>query len=107
MPVSGVRPCPICGSEEFTVRTPASQISRECALRESFVKERLDHRPEEPEAMDLTRFMHGGRARLLSCRHCGLLSRQENHSAHYESDVYDPDLMSFLYPRYLRAFEEK
>jgi SAM-dependent methyltransferase len=69
--------------------------------------ERLDHRPEETEAMDLTRFMHGGRAHLVSCVRCGLFLRQENHAAHYDSDVYDPDLMRFLYPRYLRAFEEK
>jgi hypothetical protein len=35
--------------------------------------------------MDLTRFMHGGSARLMTC----------------------PALLSHLYPRYVRAFEEK
>lgn len=69
--------------------------------------ERLDHRPQETEAMDLTRFMHGGTGRLVSCRNCGLLSREENVTANYDSDLYDPDLMRHLYPRYLRAFEEK
>jgi len=76
-------------------------------IRESFVTERLDHRPQETEAMDLTRFMHGGRGRLISCMNCGLLSREESVNAHYDSDHYDPDLMRHLYPRYLRAFEEK
>jgi len=107
MPLAGLRPCPICGFEDFAVRTPVSQINRECALRESFVIERLDHRPQETEAMDLTRFMHGGRGCLISCLHCGLLSREENEYAHYDSDLYDPDLMRHLYPRYVRAFEEK
>jgi SAM-dependent methyltransferase len=107
MALSGVHACPVCGSEEFAVGAPASQISRECMLRESFVLERLDHRPEATEAMDLTRFMHGERARLVKCVRCGLFLRQENQAAHYDSDVYDADLMRFLYPRYLRAFEEK
>jgi SAM-dependent methyltransferase len=107
MASSGLRSCPICGFEEFAVSAPAGQIHRECTLRESFVMERLDHRPQGTEAMDLTRFMHGGRGRLISCLHCGLLSRQGNTAAHYDSDLYDPDLMRHLYPRYLRAFEEK
>jgi len=85
----------------------SDQIDREGVLRASFVDERLGHRPEYVEAMDLTRFQHGGPARLLACEHCGALLRDERLAAHYETDVYDPALMSHLYPRYLRAFEEK
>jgi SAM-dependent methyltransferase len=107
MPLSGLQSCAICGAEGFAVSTPASQIKWECQLRKSFVLERMDHRPQATEAMDLTRFMHGGRGRLISCLNCGLLSREENADAHYDSDLYDPDLMRHLYPRYVRAFEEK
>jgi len=76
-------------------------------LRASFVHNRLGHRPEQLEAMDLTRFMHGGPARLLGCERCGALMRDERETAQYESDLYDSALMKHLYPRYLRAFEEK
>ena len=76
-------------------------------LRASFVHNRLGHLPEYLEAMDLTRFMHGGPARLLGCERCGALLRDERETAQYESDPYDSALMRHLYPRYLRAFEEK
>jgi len=52
-------------------------------------------------------FMHGGPGRLLSCPTCGLLTRDEDATARYEADVYDRELMSYLYPRYLQAFAEK
>jgi hypothetical protein len=57
--------------------------------------------------MDLTRFMHGGPGRVLYCRTCGTLVRDEEAQARYDDDVYDSVLMSHLYPRYLRAFEQK
>lgn len=57
--------------------------------------------------MDLTEFMHGGPGRLLACANCGLLMREEGGAAHYDHDVYDPDLMQHLYPRYARAFRGK
>jgi hypothetical protein len=82
-------------------------MERENEIRESFVTERLGHRAEDPENMDLTKFMHGGPARLLRCECCGLLSRDEESRAHYEDDLYDPALMRHLYPRYVRAFEQK
>ncbi|HVV45208.1 MAG TPA: methyltransferase domain-containing protein [Bryobacteraceae bacterium] len=69
--------------------------------------ERLGHRAEDPENMDLTKFMHGGPGRLLRCSCCGLLSRDEETRAHYEDDQYDSALMKHLYPRYVRAFERK
>ena len=103
----GVRTCPVCGNDRFGVEVPAGQLSRESDLRASFVSERLDHKPEESELMDLTRFMHGGSGRLLSCPSCGLLDREEEKAAHYEADVYDPELLRYLYPRYLQAFKEK
>lgn len=82
-------------------------MERESEIRESFVTERLGHRAEDPENMDLTKFMHGGPGRLLRCPCCGLLSREEETRAHYEDDRYDPALMKHLYPRYVRAFEQK
>ena len=90
--------CPVCGDDGFSVEVPAGQLSREADLRASFVGERLDHKPEESELMDLTRFMHGGSGRLLSCPSCGLLSREDEGPAHYETDVYDPELLHHLYP---------
>lgn len=99
--------CPVCGNARFNVEVPSDQLSRESALRTSFVEARLDHKPDAPELMDLTRFMHGGSGRLLSCTSCGLITRDEEKAAHYETDVYDPDLLHELYPRYQRAFGEK
>lgn len=57
--------------------------------------------------MDLTRFMHGGPARLLTCPTCGLMIRDEAVPAHYANDVYDSALLKHLYPRYVRACEDK
>jgi hypothetical protein len=57
--------------------------------------------------MDLTRFMHGGPARLLKCPECGLLVRDEREPGSYETDIYDSALLSHLYPRYVRAFDDK
>lgn len=101
------RRCPVCGAEIVSIGTSARQIERESTLREAFVTQRLDHRPEELELMDLTRFMHGGPGRLLSCQACGLLFREEVRTARYDADLYDPELLRHLYPRYQRAFAEK
>ena len=92
--------CPLCHGNRLTIALEARQIDRENEIRESFVIERLGRRPDETEAMDLTRFMHGGPGRLLRCSDCGLLLRDEDERAQYESDVYDPVLMKHLYPRY-------
>jgi len=89
------------------VESRPARIERENEIRESFVTERLGHRAEDPENMDLTKFMHGGPGRLLRCSCCGLISRDEETRAHYEDDLYDPALMKHLYPRYVRAFEQK
>lgn len=99
--------CPVCEREIGPVDSSPARIERENEIRESFVTERLGHRAEDPENMDLTKFMHGGPGRLLRCQCCGLLSRDEEVRAHYEDDLYDPALMKHLYPRYVRAFEHK
>ncbi len=99
--------CPVCGTRGLSVEVPYRSILRENELREAFVVQRLGHQPEELEAMDLTRFMHGGPGRILRCRECGLLVRDEADQSHYEADMYDSALMSHLYPRYVRAFEQK
>jgi Methyltransferase domain len=57
--------------------------------------------------MDLTRFMHGGQARLLTCPACGVTIREEREPANYANDAYDSDLLNQLYPRYVRAFDDK
>lgn len=36
-----------------------------------------------------------------------VLMRDERSSASYANDAYDPDLLAHLYPRYVRAFEDK
>jgi hypothetical protein len=99
--------CPVCEREIGPVDSSAARIERETEIRESFVTERLGYRAKAPENMDLTKFMHGGPGRLLRCRCCGLLSRDEGKRAHYQDDRYDPALMKHLYPRYVRAFARK
>src|SRR5436190_16633108 len=101
------RACPVCCIDGLTVDVSADQLNREIELRESFVYERLDHQPEKTELMDLTRFMHGGPGCLLACPNCGILCRNDDDSPRYQTDVYDTELLTYLYPRYLRAFEEK
>jgi SAM-dependent methyltransferase len=83
------------------------RIEHERNFREAFVSSRLQRRPEFAESMDLTRFMHGGPARLLKCPACGLLVRDEGEPGNYATDIYDSALLSHLYPRYVRAFEDK
>ncbi len=57
--------------------------------------------------MDLTRFMHGPAEPLIVCAACGTALRVERFEAAYESDVYDPQLLAHLYPRYCAAFRAK
>jgi hypothetical protein len=52
-----------------------------------FEARRLQRQPAFAESRDLTRFMHGGRARLLSCPACGLMLRDEGETAHYAGDA--------------------
>lgn len=99
--------CPACGGAVFVERYSSARIAADIDLRAHFIERRLDHAPEPAERMDLTDFMHGGPGRLLSCRRCGLISREEEGEAHYEDDAYDPNLMAHLYPRYLEAFRRK
>lgn len=99
--------CPVCEREITSVERGSGRIERENEIRESFVAERLGHRAEDPESMDLTKFMHGGPGRLLRCSCCGLLLRDEESRAHYQDDQYDSALMKHLYPQYVRAFERK
>lgn len=101
------RTCPVCASELLALPRSAEWIGQESEDRESFVAERLGYRPTRPESMDLTEFMHGGPAILLSCPTCGLLFRREGQHPQYQDDVYDPALMRHLFPGYLRAFERK
>jgi hypothetical protein len=101
-----VRQCPNCGGHDFAAED-SSQIRKQNELRSQFVGNRMDHRPAPAELMDLTRFMHGGAGRLTSCLRCGLAIRQDAREADYSADSYDRDLVDHLYPRYLRAFEEK
>ncbi len=103
----GVVVCPVCEQSTLSIEVSPAQIERERRLRSEFVDERLGHHPEPLESMDLTRFMHGGPARLLSCRLCGTRLREEGTRPQYEIDAYDTALLDHLYPRYVRAFEQK
>jgi len=102
-----VRACPCCGRGNFVTRYSSFQIREEIDARASFVNQWFDHKPKKIELMDLTEFMHGGPGRLLACAHCGLLRREEDSEPHYADDVYDPDLLNHLYPRYVAAFRAK
>ena len=99
--------CPICGSEHFQIDRSPQQIEAETNLRSVFVTHRLGHPPHGPEAADLTRFTHGNPARLLACRQCGMLYREENDPISYEKDRCDFDLMNHLYPRILNRYRAK
>ena len=99
--------CPICGSQDFEIDRSPHQIEAESDLRASFVTRRLGQHPHGPEAPDLTSFTHGDPARILSCRQCGMLYREENDPVSYEKDPCDFDLMNHLYPRILNRYRQK
>ncbi|MBI2686796.1 MAG: class I SAM-dependent methyltransferase [Acidobacteria bacterium] len=82
-------------------------LTRENRLRDRFVSRRLGHKLGPYESTDLTRFTHGAPGRLLACRACRTLLRDESPAARYEDDPSDPILLRHLYPRYLQAFRQK
>jgi len=90
----------------YVVRT-AQYVQRESTLRSHFVETRLGHAASGLEAMDLTSFMHGGPAKVVSCTLWGVMRRTEVRPSDYESDRYDAALMRHLYPRYRQALTEK
>jgi SAM-dependent methyltransferase len=84
-----------------------AEIAREIRLRDRFVRGHFGYSPSQPELKDLTEFMHGGAAELADCVWCGLTVRREAGGETYEHDVYDPALLTLLYPRYCEAFRDK
>jgi len=99
--------CPVCGAVNDVLIRSTREVEQESRLRERFVKARLGHSPAGLEGMDLTQFMHGGTAEIVACALCGTIQRNEDQPAHYESDRYDPALLTHLYPRYRDAFAQK
>lgn len=97
----------MCGQQDWEIVLSSSEIDRETQIRTEFATLRLGHRPDGLESMDLTEFMHGGPASVLSCRQCGMFFREEPQEATYQDDLYDTALLAHLYPRYLAAFREK
>lgn len=82
-------------------------MQQELFWRNKFVVSRLGHSPAGLEGMDLTQFMHGSPAQIVTCTSCGTVQRCDEHPSDYESDRYDAALLRHLYPLYLRAFERK
>jgi hypothetical protein len=99
--------CAVCGSGDFIVERSRSELDLETGLRHSFVVHNLRRDPSGLEATDLTEFMHGSPARLLACRNCGTLLREEETRSHYNDDLCDFDLMQHLYERNLDAFRRR
>lgn len=99
--------CPLCGSSILAEVGSQDQIDAEICLRRQFIWNRLNHHPEPAELKDLTDFMHGGSGRLLQCVECRSILREEDHVQGYVRDPFDSELVKFLYPRYVSAFEAK
>ena len=102
--------CPACGGRDWRVAVPAAEIESEIHRRERFVYSRLQRHAGRAELKDLTDFMHGGPARLVACRSCGLIIRDEASVRavdSYKEDENDHDLMRQVYPRYSAAFRNK
>jgi hypothetical protein len=96
--------CPVCGCEDFTIDRSPEEIEAESVLRSCFVSQRLGKPPHGSDAMDLTAFTHGTPARILSCRQCGMLVREESVPVSYQAELWDTDLLNHLYPRMVRSF---
>jgi len=59
--------CVLYGGRNFYGLRSTKEVENETRLRAQFVEHRLGHRPAGIEGMDLTEFMHGGPAEVLSC----------------------------------------
>jgi hypothetical protein len=102
--------CPVCGWRDFSTDVPLDTIRRQIRMRTGFVRSRLGRKGSRSELKDLTEFMHGFPAPLMSCSRCGLLRRGERSvpdADSYKSDPNDLDLMTQLLPRYTGAFRHK
>ena len=102
--------CPACGSVIIRTEVSADAVRDEIRVRNDFVASRLARDASRAELKDLTDFMHGFAAPLVSCAECGTLLREEHNmrEAHdYEEDPNDVDLMRQLLPRYASAFRNK
>ncbi len=79
-------------------------------MRALFVLDRTERDPGRAERKDLTDFAHGASARLLECRRCAILVRDEDRSGAVETyvqDRYDPAVLERLLPRYVAAFRNR
>jgi SAM-dependent methyltransferase len=102
--------CPVCGSSTFAPAVALSSIAEEIRFRDDFVHARIGYKASPTELKDLTDFMHGFAAPLISCIGCGLVMRAESQvraADNYEEDPNDPDLMMQVYPRFVEAFRNK
>jgi SAM-dependent methyltransferase len=105
-----VQECPVCGSRIVRTEVPADLVRSEIRMRSDFVFSRVPRNAPREELKDLTDFMHGFAAPLVSCATCGTLLRdeQDTRQAHdYEEDPNDTDLMRQVLPRYVTAFRNK
>ncbi len=102
--------CPNCGSGDLVEFLSNEDMRIEALIRALFVLDRTERNPGRTERKDLTEFAHGASARLLECRRCAILAREEDQSsavAAYVEDQYDPVVLERLLPRYVAAFRSR
>lgn len=87
----------------------AEVVRMEGHLRAQFVYDRAPRPPSPEERKDLTDFAHSANARIVKCRFCGALKREDSHEPvrTYADDSYDQSVMDRLFPRYVEAFAAK
>jgi SAM-dependent methyltransferase len=104
------RRCPLCGSDSLEEFLSEEAIRLETLMRAQFVLDRTEKTPPREQRKDLTDFAHGSSARILECRRCAVLVRDERDiqpTGVYAEDEYDPSVMERLLPRYVAAYRER
>lgn len=103
-------PCPCCGSGDFAPAVPCDAIARETDLRTHFMARRTNGCVGGQDLKDRTSFTHDRVVALYGCRGCGLLvrgDRDDDFTARYAGDEYEPEVLEHFLQRDVRFFAPK
>lgn len=96
--------CPVCHADDFGLLADRARIAREMALRCAFFAHRI---AGCPDGKDRTEVAHDSNARILLCRGCGLLVRDEDASPDFAHDHYPRRVMEAMLETYIAAWRAR
>lgn len=99
--------CPGCNRDDFTVLVSRDQVAEEIEFRREFFSTRMDGPLDPAEQKDRATVAHASHARILICRRCAILTRQEDQSPDFEEDRYAPFTMERMLRAHIEAYRRK